>query len=300
MLMINLFNMRLRNKILLCLTLILSGASTTFAATYTEKLNGVALGAIIATLIIIVIACFVLLKTFRIMSAMIIPKQEEPLDETRLRTHEETAAVRVPSTDQKLTWWQKVLSLRPLEEEKQLLIMHDYDEIQELDNPIPAWFNWLFYGSIVFAIVYMLHYHVFKTGPLQDEEYAIEMKQAEQEKQVFLAKSGNIIDENSVKLSTDAGVLESGKAVYVQNCVACHGQGGEGIVGPNLTDEFWIHGGTVNDIFKVIKYGVPEKGMISWEKQLTPQQISDVSNYIESLKGTNPPNPKAPQGDKAG
>jgi cytochrome c oxidase cbb3-type subunit 3 len=117
-------------------------------------------------------------------------------------------------------------------------------------------------------------------------------------KAAVLAKSGEAIDENSVKASTDAGIIAAGKAVYTQNCIACHGAQGEGTVGPNLTDDSWIHGGTVNAIFKTIKYGVPEKGMISWEKTLTPKQTSDVSNFILSLQGSNPPNPKAPQGVK--
>jgi cytochrome c oxidase cbb3-type subunit 3 len=173
-----------------------------------------------------------------------------------------------------------------------------FDGIVELDNPTPAWFMGLFYATIIFAVVYLLNYHVFEWSPLQDEEYAIEMKAAEVDKAAVLAKSGEAIDENSVKLSTDAGIIAAGKAVYTQNCIACHGALGEGTVGPNLTDDSWIHGGTVNAIFKTIKYGVPEKGMISWEKTLTPKQTSDVSNFILSLQGTNPPNPKAPQGVK--
>ncbi len=282
----------LKNKIALALVVLLASFNTTLAATNTEIMNGIALGAIIATLILIVIVCFVLLKAFKVMAAMLLPKEEAVVE-----NNPDYELVIEPGVV-KLTFWQKILSLRPIAEEKELLIMHDYDEIQELDNPIPAWFNWLFYGSVVFGIVYLLNFHVFKLGKLQDEEYAVEMKVAEKEKEVFLAKSGNMVDENNVKISTELAVLESGKALFAQNCVACHGANGEGIVGPNLTDEFWIHGGKINNVFKTIKYGVPEKGMISWEKQLTPKQISDVSNYIESLKGTKPANPKAPQGVK--
>lgn len=286
--------MRLRNKIFLTITFIITGANSTFALSSTEIMNAVALGAIISTLLLIVIACFVLLKTFRVLTALALGPEQKVL-KTEINT--ETALPEAKKV-YKQTIWQKLLSLRPLSEEKELLIMHDYDDIQELDNPIPAWFNWLFYGSIVFAFVYMLNYHVFNLGKLQDEEYAIEMKQAEVAKEEYLAKSGNAIDENSVKLDKSAAVLDAGKALFAQNCVACHGQNGEGVVGPNLTDEYWLHGGSVKDVFKVIKYGVPEKGMIAWEKQLSAKQISDVSNYIESLKGTNPANPKAPQGEK--
>lgn len=194
--------------------------------------------------------------------------------------------------------WTKLMGLKPISQEKEIMMDHEFDGIAELDNPTPAWFMGLFYATVIFAVVYLLNYHVFEWSPLQDEEYAIEMKTAEAEKVAFLAKSGNLIDENSVKESTDATIIAAGKAVYAQNCVACHGAAGEGTVGPNLTDEYWLHGGTVNAIFKTIKYGIPEKGMISWEKTLTPKQTSDLSNFILTLKGTNPPNPKAAQGEK--
>lgn len=193
---------------------------------------------------------------------------------------------------------EKIMGLRPIDEEKDIMIDHEFDGISELDNPTPAWFMWLFYGSIIFGVAYLLNYHVFKFSPLQDQEYAIEMEQAKIAKETYLAKAGNLIDETSVQLNLDAAVVDAGKALYATNCMACHGAQGEGTVGPNLTDEYWLHGGTVNDIFKTIKYGIPAKGMISWEKTLTPKQIADVSNYILSLKGSNPPNAKAPQGEK--
>lgn len=270
--------------------------NSAFATSTSEIMNGIALGAIIVTLILIVVVCFVLLKTFKVLTAMVLPSEQQQLENPELVGV--TTAGKAPIKSHKQTFWQKLLSLRPMSEEKDLLIMHDYDNIQELDNPIPAWFNWLFYASVVFAVVYLLNFHVFKLGKLQDEEYAVEMKQAAAEKEAFLAKAGNMIDENSVKIDKSAEVLAAGQAVYTQNCVACHGDKGQGVVGPNLTDEYWLHGGSINKVFKTIKYGVPEKGMIAWEKQLSPKQISDVANYIESLKGTNPPNPKAPQGEK--
>jgi cytochrome c oxidase cbb3-type subunit 3 len=224
---------------------------------------------------------------------MLLPKEEKTI--TPIASSE---FILEPSKP-KLTLWEKLLSLSPLSEEKDLIIEHEYDGIVELDNPTPAWFMWLFYGSIIFGFVYVLNYHVFKLGKLQDEEYVVEIKQADIAQKAFLAKSANRVDENSVKLTTDAEVLKGGQAVFTQNCVACHGEQAQGIVGPNLTDEYWLHGGKINDLFRTIKYGVPDKGMISWEKQLSPKQISEVANYIKSLKGTNPANPKAPQGDKA-
>jgi len=284
--------MRLRNKILLAIALIFIGVNGTYAISNTEIMNGIALGAIIATLILIVVVCFVLLKTFKVLTALMLPAEHRVLEVEKTRI--DSLSVKV----HKQSVWQKLLSLRPMADEKDLLIMHDYDNIQELDNPIPAWFNWLFYGSIIFAFVYFLNFHVFKLGKLQDEEYTVEMKQASAAKEAFLAKAGNMVDENNVKIDKAAEVLTAGKAVFTQNCVACHGENAQGVVGPNLTDEYWLHGGKINNVFKTIKYGIPEKGMIAWEKQLSPKQISDVANFIESLKGSNPANPKAPQGEK--
>lgn len=191
--------------------------------------------------------------------------------------------------------WTKLLSLKPLEEEQSLEIPHSYDGIKELNNPIPAWFNFLFYGTMIFAVGYMYYYH-FGGGERQDDEYKTEIVNAEIAKKKFLANSGGKIDESTVKI--DESQIVSGKGVFDANCIACHGPNGEGIVGPNLTDEFWLHGGSVSDIFKVVKYGVPEKGMVSWEKNLSAKNISEVTNYIISLKGTKPANPKAPQGEK--
>jgi cytochrome c oxidase cbb3-type subunit 3 len=279
-------------KIFLSMTMIFGVSSFSYAYTTTELMNGIALGAILFTLIVIGVVCLVMLKTFKMMADMLLPK--EVIAVAPIASSE---FILEPSKP-KLTLWEKLLSLRPMSEEKDLIMEHEYDGIVELDNPTPAWFMWLFYGTIIFAFVYLLNYHVFKLGKLQDEEYAVEMKQADVAKKAFLAKSANRIDENSVKLTADVEVLKAGSALFIQNCVACHGDHAQGIVGPNLTDEYWLHGGKINDLFRTIKYGVPDKGMISWEKKLSPKQISDVANYIKSLKDTHPANPKAPQGDK--
>ncbi|MGF1926065.1 MAG: cbb3-type cytochrome c oxidase N-terminal domain-containing protein [Bacteroidia bacterium] len=190
--------------------------------------------------------------------------------------------------------WTKLLSLKPLEKEEEMIIPHAYDGIHELNNPVPAWFNVLFYGTIIFGAGYLYYYHVGEYGPKQDQEYENEMVKAASDKRAFLAKSGEKFDENTVKL--DQSLLANGKTVFMTNCAPCHGESGQGTVGPNLTDEFWIHGGSINAIFKTIKYGVPEKGMVSWEKNLSAKNIAELSNYILSLKGTKPANAKAPQG----
>lgn len=183
----------------------------------------------------------------------------------------------------------------PVETENDLLLDHDYDGIRELDSQIPPWFLWLFYVTIFFAIVYMLDYHVFNSSPLQDEEYNLQVEQAQIER-TALINSGAFLNEESVTLLTDAASIDAGKQIFATNCVACHTADAGGLVGPNLTDDYWIHGGGIKNIFKTIKYGVVAKGMISWQTQLNPKQMQDVSSYIISLHGTTPANPKAPEG----
>jgi cytochrome c oxidase cbb3-type subunit 3 len=180
------------------------------------------------------------------------------------------------------------------------MLDHEYDGIRELDNKLPPWWLYMFYFTIIFGVFYIGYYH-FSSGPSQLEEYEAEMALAAEQKAAFLAQSANNVDESSVVLLTDASAIEKGKATYTSLCIACHGPSGgsmPGGVGPNLTDEFWIHGGGIKNVFKTIKYGVPAKGMISWESQLTPVQMQEVASYILSLQGTNPENAKEPQGDK--
>jgi cytochrome c oxidase cbb3-type subunit 3 len=185
----------------------------------------------------------------------------------------------------------------PIEEENSILLDHDYDGIRELDNNLPPWWKYGFYLTIVVAIIYLINYHVLGTGALQGKEYENEMAQAKIDVDEFMKNSANNVDENSVKLLTEVTDIATGKDVFISNCAACHGKAGEGIVGPNLTDNYWIHGGSIQDIFKTIKYGWVEKGMKSWKEDLSPMQVAQVTSFIKTLKGTNPPNPKASQGD---
>lgn len=184
-----------------------------------------------------------------------------------------------------------------VEDEESILLDHDYDGIRELDNNLPPWWKYGFYLTIVVSVVYIFHYHINGSGDLQTAEYEKEMAAAKLEVEENMKNSANKVDENSVTLSTDAKDLASGKDVFIASCAACHGKAGEGGVGPNLTDEYWLHGGSIQDIFKSIKYGWTEKGMKSWKEDLSPVQISQLSSFIMSLKGTNPSNAKAPQGD---
>ena len=194
--------------------------------------------------------------------------------------------------------WSGVLNdAVPVEREGEVMMNHEYDGIRELDNNLPPWWVYGFYFTIVFAIAYLGYYHVTGQGDLPLEQYAKEMAEGQKQKEEYLSKSAAIVDENSVIAFADAANVGKGKETFKTFCAACHGQEGEGGVGPNFTDEYWLHGGGIKNIFKTIKYGVPAKGMISWETQLTPLQIQEVASYILTLKGAKPANPKEPQGD---
>jgi cytochrome c oxidase cbb3-type subunit 3 len=205
------------------------------------------------------------------------------------------------SQSAKLSWWQKLdrklTDAVPLEKEADVMLDHEYDGIRELDNSLPPWWKYGFYLTIVFGVIYMLHYHVIGSGKLQLEEYEDQLALAETEQQERLKEVAALVDENTVMIMDDEMALNEGKSIFIEKCAVCHGNLGEGGVGPNMTDEYWIHGGSINDIFKVIKYGVPQKGMIAWQAQITPVDMQKLSSYIITLAGTNPPNSKEPQGE---
>ncbi len=247
---------------------------------------------------ILIVALIVVMITL-LFSALVVHKAMKSILRVTMPelVREEEEQKRLAKVQGKGKWgriWNNLLELRPIDEEKDLVIDHEYDGIQELNNPIPTWFNVLFYSTVVFGFAYLLVYHVFGWGLNQEQEYAQELAVAEKAKQEYLAQAANLIDEGSVQF--DPAMAPAGKAIFTANCVACHGAAGEGGIGPNLADRFWIHGGEIKDVFKTVKYGVPEKGMVPWEQTLTPGQIAEVSSYILTLRDTNPANAKAPEG----
>lgn len=200
------------------------------------------------------------------------------------------------------SWWSKLMKKAndavPIEEEDTVMLDHNYDGIRELDNHLPPWWKWMFYISIVFGVVYMLGYHVIGNMPLQLAEYEAQMEIANAEAQARLANMPEVdIDETNVPLVEDPTALAQGKKVYLNNCSQCHKELGEGGIGPNLTDDYWLHGGDISSIYVSIKNGIPEKGMIAWEPLLSPVQMQNVASYIMTMRGTNPPNAKEPQGE---
>ena len=199
--------------------------------------------------------------------------------------------------------WDQIMNslnrFTPVEQEKNILLDHNYDGIKELDNHLPPWWVYLFYGTVVYAVIYLFVYHIAEVVPTPEKEYKIAMETSAVEVAEYRKLMASNIDETNVTfLKDDQTALASGKEAFDQNCVACHGKQLEGGTGPNLTDEFWLHGGSIQDVFKTIKYGVQEKGMIPWEKKLKPDVIQNVASYILSMQGTNPPNAKEAQGDK--
>lgn len=193
--------------------------------------------------------------------------------------------------------WAKWNALKPIEEEKDLILDHDYDGIKELDNHLPPWWKALFYLSIVYAVVYLMVFHVFKSAPLQEEEYEIEMAMAlaaKSEKEQTIEVD---FDENNVPFNGDAEALADGKKFFEAQCGMCHRADGGGLAGPNLTDDYWKHGGSMTNIYNTIKNGVPNTAMIAWESKLTPARLQNVASYVKSLKGTNPPGALPPDGE---
>jgi cytochrome c oxidase cbb3-type subunit 3 len=174
-----------------------------------------------------------------------------------------------------------------------LLSGHDYDNIRELDNNLPKWWLWLFIITIVWGVAYVIVYDVLKAAPYQQEEWKNEMAAAGT---VAPGQPTPVTDVNMVAL-TDQASLDAGKEIWVKQCKICHLEGGQGLVGPNLTDNFSIHGCNYIDVINIITIGAPEKGMISWKAQLSDDQIKKVASFVMTLKGTTPPNPKPPQGD---
>lgn len=219
----------------------------------------------------------------------------------KITTHALPAEVKAESTPLfSPGWWQKFLGFStPLnKEEKILLAGHEYDGIHELDNRMPPWLQFMFVGTVAFAIIYGLYYHAFGFGDLQMDELNKELAVAEVQKKAYIEKMGAGVNEENVALLTEGPMIKEGGVIFTEKCAACHAADGGGGVGPNLTDNYWIHGGDVKDVFKVIKYGVPEKGMISWEKQLPPQEMQKVASFIlAELHGTKPMAPKEAQGE---
>jgi cytochrome c oxidase cbb3-type subunit 3 len=198
-------------------------------------------------------------------------------------------------------WYQNLMQSftqsTSVEDEKQLLMDHDYDGIKELDNNLPPWWKYLFYACIVFSAIYLVRYEIMG-APNQEDELKAEVEKAKIEVEEYMKTAPDLMDEKTVTLLTDPADLDAGKAIFTTNCVACHRADGGGQIGPNLTDDNWILGGGIKNLFHTITNGGRDgKGMIAWKGTLKPKEIQAVSSYIISLNGSNPKDAKAPEGD---
>ncbi|HCD52242.1 MAG TPA: hypothetical protein DEQ34_07335 [Balneolaceae bacterium] len=185
-----------------------------------------------------------------------------------------------------------------LDDERDKLLDHEYDGIRELDNHMPVWWLWLFYFTIGFAVVYLLYYNVLGIGQNQHEEYAAEVAMAEQ---MYGSPSDDSGEATAAAVSwefqTDAESIARGKEIYMSTgnlCFTCHGNNGEGLVGPNLTDGYWLHGCSAEELATSVTTGYPEKGMMPYGSgaRISDDDLTDLISFIASIQGTEPANPK--------
>jgi cytochrome c oxidase cbb3-type subunit 3 len=216
---------------------------------------------------------------------------------------ERAAKLGVAVTKQ-ITWWEKfwlkINALSPVEQEQDLDTGHDFDGIRELDNHLPPWWTGLFYATAIWAVIYLVVYHVTDSLPLSGGEYQNELAEAESNARALQAsRPAEVIDTDGLEYKQDEEILKRGRAVFASsNCSSCHrNDGGGNTIGPNLTDEYWIHGGSIRNIYSSINSGIVEKGMPAWGKTMSPKDVRDVAFFVMSLKGSNPPNAKAAQGE---
>lgn len=198
-------------------------------------------------------------------------------------------------------WYKKLMQAltktEPIENEGALLLNHDYDGIKELDNNLPPWWVYLFYGCIFFAAVYLVRFEIMD-GDNQEMELQKELAQAKIDVAEYMKTAPDLMDEKTVTLLTEPADLETGKSIFAANCAACHRADAGGQIGPNLTDEHWVLGGGIKNVFHtIINGGRDGKGMIAWKGTLKPKEIQAVASYILSLKGSNPKDPKASEGE---
>jgi len=200
-----------------------------------------------------------------------------------------------------ITWlsttYKKLLGQKPVEEEHEIILDHNYDGIKELDNSLPPWWLYGFYASIIFGAIYLLRYHVFN-GDTQFDELETEYAEAKIAIENYKKNAKDLVDINTVEILTELSDLKAGQAIFETNCVACHKADGGGGIGPNLTDNYWISGGGIKDVFRTVSEGGRDgKGMIAWKTMLKPAEMAQVSSYVLQFQGTTPAEPKASEGD---
>jgi len=244
-------------------------------------------GFIFAVSLLVLLALIYLLRVINILA-----------EKAARENAERSGKVYQPAPSLFQSFWDTINGFVPKEKEATLVMDHNYDGITELDNHLPPWWKWLFYVTIIWGVFYLLTYHIFNSLPLQTTEYNTEVASAELEMQKLnAANPGAKIDEATVEATTDAKMLENGKSTFLNTCSSCHRKDGGGDIGPNLTDEYWKHGGSIKNVFKTVNNGVPGTNMVAWGGVMSPEAIRNVASYVLTLQGSNPANPKKAEGD---
>lgn len=186
----------------------------------------------------------------------------------------------------------KLTRSKEIEQEADVMLDHNYDGIRELDNVLPPWWVYLFYGTIIFAGIYLFRFQVIGEYD-QKKEFETEMTEARIAIEEYKKTAPDVMDKEKVTLLTDAASIAQGKTIFTTNCVACHRADAGGQIGPNLTDDMWINGGGIKNVFNVLMEGGRDgKGMISWKATIKPSDLQKVASYVLSLQGSNPKEPK--------
>ncbi len=194
--------------------------------------------------------------------------------------------------------YQKLLGSKPIEAEEEIILDHNYDGIRELDNKLPPWWVYMFYATIIFGVIYLVRFHILNDYN-QDLEYEQEVAAARIEIEEYKKNAKDLVDINTVELFTETADITAGKTIFESNCVACHMADGGGGIGPNLTDDYWILGGGIKNVFNTISEGGRDgKGMVAWKQILKPVEMAQVASYIlTEINGTTPANLKAAEGE---
>jgi cytochrome c oxidase cbb3-type subunit 3 len=249
----------------------------------------VAMTFLVITVLLVLLTMSYLVKVIKVL-----------LRQNEMEKAERTGVKYVASPSMFEKFWQDINASVPVAKEQDIDLGHSYDGIRELDNHLPPWWKGLFYGCIIWGIGYLIVYHITDSFPLSLGEYQAELTTADEKAKALQAsKPAEVIDENQLLYTADADLIGKGKIVFTSNnCGSCHRtDAGGNTIGPNLTDPYWIHGGSIKNIYMTINKGFVEKGMPAWGKVMSAADVRNVAFYVMSLQGSNPKDGKAPQGE---
>jgi cytochrome c oxidase cbb3-type subunit 3 len=207
-----------------------------------------------------------------------------------------TAKPDLPPTEPAEPATEPTEAVPPTDGDEARILDHAYDGIREYDNPLPGWWKAIFYGTIAFAAGYWLYFHVTDLGKTPDFKYRVELSSYEAKRELRAAADARDVSEEILaRNAQDPQLLEHGAAIFASRCASCHAEDGRGLIGPNLTDSFQLHGATRMDIFKTVQGGVAGTPMVAWGEQMPPTDTVAVTTFVTTLRGKNIKG-KEPQG----